>query len=193
MALLLPPRRAAAVARRAAHALRRVIPRQIQWQALDARAVALPAGVALALTAVGQGSAAWAPACCDAAAAGALAPPLRRDAGMLDSTVPQGNTMAQLPGLALHLLRCAWRCIELAWLALPPLLWLPAHLAILYTTSSSHQTKPSSSLMVRLLCNALERAGPTAIKLGQWVSTRPDLFPPELCIHFSARCENYDF
>ena len=41
--------------------------------------------------------------------------------------------------------------------------------------------------MVRLLCNTLERAGPTAIKLGQWVSTRPDLFLPELCVHFSAR------
>ena len=41
--------------------------------------------------------------------------------------------------------------------------------------------------MVRLLCNAFERAGPTAIKLGQWASTRPDLFAPELCNHFSAR------
>lgn len=33
---------------------------------------------------------------------------------------------------------------------------------------------------------AMQRAGPTFIKLGQWASTRPDFFPPQLC-HELAR------
>lgn len=33
---------------------------------------------------------------------------------------------------------------------------------------------------------AMQRAGPTFVKLGQWASTRPDFFPPQLC-HELAR------
>ena len=34
----------------------------------------------------------------------------------------------------------------------------------------------------RLLATTLELAGPTYIKLGQWASTRPDLFPDDMCV-----------
>jgi len=33
---------------------------------------------------------------------------------------------------------------------------------------------------------ALVKAGPTFIKLGQWIATRPDLFSPELCTHLGG-------
>eukprot|EP01052_Picozoa_sp_SAG31_P044086 SAG31_NODE_7563_length_1653_cov_1.278636_2_plen_168_part_00 len=39
----------------------------------------------------------------------------------------------------------------------------------------------------RLGVATLQAAGPTFIKLGQWASTRPDLFEPELC---QARCQH---
>ena len=36
------------------------------------------------------------------------------------------------------------------------------------------------------LVAAMQRAGPTFVKLGQWASTRPDFFPPAFC-HELAR------
>ena len=122
---------------------------------------------------------------------GLSAPPTQSAA----DTAPARGVVAWLldvAGQALHFLRCCLRCVQLASLALPPVLWLPVHALMCYPGPAEQQDAApvgaaSSTLMVRLLCNALERAGPTAIKLGQWASTRPDLFPPELCVHFSAR------
>ncbi|XP_038608727.1 uncharacterized aarF domain-containing protein kinase 2 [Tachyglossus aculeatus] len=42
-----------------------------------------------------------------------------------------------------------------------------------------------SSLWLRLLLRATESSGPTFIKLGQWASTRRDLFSEEFCATFS--------
>jgi len=44
-------------------------------------------------------------------------------------------------------------------------------------------TAPS---VFRLLARTLEAAGPTYIKLGQWASTRPDLFPESMCDALTA-------
>ena len=104
------------------------------------------------------------------------------------------DLLVDIAGRTLHAFRCAFRCLQLFSLALPPLIWLPVHVIFSSATlrhgcptQPSDSMSISGSLMVRLLCNALERAGPTAIKLGQWASTRPDLFSPELCNHFSTR------
>uniref|UniRef100_A0A8C2UMP8 AarF domain containing kinase 2 n=1 Tax=Chinchilla lanigera TaxID=34839 RepID=A0A8C2UMP8_CHILA len=42
-----------------------------------------------------------------------------------------------------------------------------------------------AALWLRLLLKATEAAGPTCIKLGQWASTRRDLFSEAFCAHFS--------
>ncbi|KAJ7329108.1 hypothetical protein JRQ81_015282 [Phrynocephalus forsythii] len=42
-----------------------------------------------------------------------------------------------------------------------------------------------ASLWVRLLLRVTESSGPTFIKLGQWASTRRDLFSEEFCVRFS--------
>nr|XP_028602508.1 uncharacterized aarF domain-containing protein kinase 2 isoform X1 [Podarcis muralis] len=42
-----------------------------------------------------------------------------------------------------------------------------------------------ASLWLRLLLKATESSGPTYIKLGQWASTRRDLFSEEFCARFS--------
>jgi aarF domain-containing kinase len=108
------------------------------------------------------------------------------------SSVRLADWLVDVAGSVYHALRCMVRCLQLICIALPPVMWLPLHV-LLSSTVLHHGRKTQSdgsiscSLMVRLLCNALERAGPTAIKLGQWASTRPDLFPPELCNHLSAR------
>nr|XP_013014257.1 uncharacterized aarF domain-containing protein kinase 2 isoform X3 [Cavia porcellus] len=42
-----------------------------------------------------------------------------------------------------------------------------------------------AELWLRLLLKATEASGPTCIKLGQWASTRRDLFSEAFCAHFS--------
>ncbi|XP_058153463.1 uncharacterized aarF domain-containing protein kinase 2 [Dasypus novemcinctus] len=42
-----------------------------------------------------------------------------------------------------------------------------------------------SSLWLHLLLKATETSGPTYIKLGQWASTRRDIFSEAFCVHFS--------
>ena len=42
-----------------------------------------------------------------------------------------------------------------------------------------------SKIWYKLLGNALSRSGPAFIKWGQWSSTRPDMFPTELCDAFT--------
>ncbi len=67
-------------------------------------------------------------------------------------------------------------------------LWLRgAFLALLFTPAVT--TAPLAAwaggatrqAWLQLVCWTLERAGPAFIKWGQWSSTRPDLFPPDLC------------
>lgn len=57
-----------------------------------------------------------------------------------------------------------------------PLLWL-------YPVT--HLSSSFASLWFHLLLKMTESSGPTYIKLGQWASTRRDLFSEEFCIKFS--------
>eukprot|EP01012_Entosiphon_sulcatum_P057075 TRINITY_DN80799_c0_g1_i1.p1 TRINITY_DN80799_c0_g1~~TRINITY_DN80799_c0_g1_i1.p1 ORF type:complete len:553 (+),score=105.34 TRINITY_DN80799_c0_g1_i1:1708-3366(+) len=68
-------------------------------------------------------------------------------------------------------LRSAVHCVHLALVFAPLVAGYLLHILHLLSVQS----------LDRLLCWSLEQAGPTFIKLGQWVSTRPDLFGPELC------------
>lgn len=86
--------------------------------------------------------------------------------------------------------RGLWRCAVLGVLALPPLLWLPVHLLLLpMATPSADEAGATAAawrcVLPRLLCWSCELAGPAFIKLGQWASTRPDLFPPDACAHLA--------
>ena len=47
-------------------------------------------------------------------------------------------------------------------------------------------------LLNTILIWCIQKAGPTFIKLGQWASTRPDLFPPKTCAMLSVLHSNVD-
>eukprot|EP01006_Ploeotia_vitrea_P015056 TRINITY_DN4169_c0_g1_i2.p1 TRINITY_DN4169_c0_g1~~TRINITY_DN4169_c0_g1_i2.p1 ORF type:complete len:323 (+),score=9.87 TRINITY_DN4169_c0_g1_i2:68-1036(+) len=67
--------------------------------------------------------------------------------------------------------RCCWHVLRLWWGFLPCLIMGTLYLARLCKLRRVHNS----------FRNALSRSGPTFIKLAQWMSTRPDLFPPDLC------------
>ena len=98
----------------------------------------------------------------------------------------------------------AWRTIQLFFLFLPNLSTLPIQylIATRYKTSeildneeNNFQNNSEIGILSRLtwferiwyqtLLTAIEYAGPTFIKLGQWASTRPDVFSKGLAIILS--------
>ena len=82
-------------------------------------------------------------------------------------------------------LRCFVRCLELAVVFAPLLLlWLPYQSLQLLARAT---LRPGGALSAavdaagwKLTVATLQLAGPTFVKLGQWASTRPDLFEPAL-------------
>jgi hypothetical protein len=66
------------------------------------------------------------------------------------------------------------RLIDLSLLASPFLVLMP----LSYVSSNAQTAAWDYALW------AIEKAGPTYIKLMQWASTRQDLFSPEFCAHF---------
>ncbi|KAJ6660028.1 hypothetical protein lerEdw1_018226 [Lerista edwardsae] len=85
-------------------------------------------------------------------------------------------------GASTGLFQCMWSAFSLAlraWVLLlrfGPLLWL---YPLTYLSASF------KSLWLHLLLKVTESSGPTCIKLGQWASTRRDLFSEEFCTKFS--------
>ena len=67
------------------------------------------------------------------------------------------------------------RAVQLTCLFTPPLLMVP--FAYAFTSLRS--------ILQDWLVWSLSTAGPTFIKLGQWLSTRPDIFPMEFCLKLS--------
>ncbi|ELW68845.1 Putative aarF domain-containing protein kinase 2 [Tupaia chinensis] len=80
---------------------------------------------------------------------------------------------------------------RLGWVSLHLRIWLRAGvllvkffpLLLLYPLT--YLTPGVSALWLHLLLKATETSGPTYIKLGQWASTRRDLFSEEFCARFS--------
>lgn len=74
---------------------------------------------------------------------------------------------------------------------LRPRVWLRAgallarFLPLLLLLPLTYLAPGLAALWLRLLLAATEAAGPTCIKLGQWASTRRDLFSEAFCAHFS--------
>ncbi|XP_021119360.1 uncharacterized aarF domain-containing protein kinase 2 isoform X2 [Heterocephalus glaber] len=74
---------------------------------------------------------------------------------------------------------------------LQPRVWLRAgtllarFLPLLLLLPLTYLAPGLAALWLRLLLKATEAAGPTCIKLGQWASTRRDLFSEAFCAHFS--------
>ena len=69
------------------------------------------------------------------------------------------------------IIRTCLRFLNLAFLFMP----------VICTYPLTYVSKKVNSQWLIVLLWTLERAGPTFIKLGQWVSTRRDLFSAELC------------
>ncbi|GAV09323.1 hypothetical protein RvY_18886 [Ramazzottius varieornatus] len=68
------------------------------------------------------------------------------------------------------------RCIRLGLMYLPLLIVYPLMI----------QTPALKMLWLRALLKAFEWSGPTFMKFGQWMSTRRDIFSPQLCAVFSS-------
>lgn len=70
---------------------------------------------------------------------------------------------------------------------------LSIRLAPLFLTSLIRWIYPTNLMEVlteQILTTCLERSGPVFIKLGQWASTRPDIFDPSICQYLERLHEN---
>lgn len=67
----------------------------------------------------------------------------------------------------------------------------------LFVGAFIHQTDgPLRRFWLHLLLRSLESAGPAFVKWGQWASTRPDIFPADICdelsrLHMQAPRHSY--
>ena len=82
------------------------------------------------------------------------------------------------PIYPLEPLKIVVRWVYLSVLYTPLLLSLPLWLLIESWTGRQSRIRMA---WFELLCWTFETSGPTFIKLGQWASSRADLFPPYLC------------
>lgn len=87
--------------------------------------------------------------------------------------IPPWDKKLDLP----RFLRLLWRCSYLSVL-FTPLIWVST---IQFLLPSAMCPSAFETLRDRLLLLTLEWAGPTFIKFGQWMSTRPDLFARHIC------------
>ncbi len=88
---------------------------------------------------------------------------------------PKKGSLRRLIYLAFSYISLAWRFVRLTCTFFPVLLLYPF-------ACVSRVTKRT---WWRLSLFACEHSGPTFIKLGQWASTRRDLFDEEFCLIFS--------
>ena len=81
--------------------------------------------------------------------------------------------------------RIFFRIWNFARLALRFIIVMCMFSPLLITYPITYTSQTANVLWLRALLWTLERAGPTYIKLGQWIGTRRDIFSAELCDIFS--------
>jgi aarF domain-containing kinase len=72
------------------------------------------------------------------------------------------------------------RSLQLGFLFTPSLILFP------FWQLHRRFINPKSTWWIKLFVKTLHSAGPVYIKLGQWLSTRSDLVPPDICTHLAT-------
>jgi aarF domain-containing kinase len=93
---------------------------------------------------------------------------------VLPNELPIESIPSTLIETLFHFLELWTRCLYLMFLYTPVLATAP------FTLISNEWVET----WWQLLRQTIQQSGPCAIKLAQWIATRPDLFPEELCQHF---------
>ncbi|XP_004594526.2 uncharacterized aarF domain-containing protein kinase 2 [Ochotona princeps] len=113
---------------------------------------------------------------CGTGASGGLCQKKARWSGLAEN-VPTGERVSQAGSIGHIFLQVR------VWLRACALLMKFFPLLLLYPLT--YLAPGVSALWLRLLLKATETSGPTYIKLGQWASTRRDLFSQAFCAQFS--------
>lgn len=113
------------------------------------------------------------------------------------------KVLYQINDTIIEPIRIFVRFLELSAIFIPlllvyPISWLGHHKRIQMNPDRVIQEKSGSLLWYKLLRKALELAGPTFIKLGQWAGSRTDIFSEGLCaelgeLHSNARPHSVEY
>ncbi|KAJ5580103.1 uncharacterized protein N7459_006088 [Penicillium hispanicum] len=82
-----------------------------------------------------------------------------------------------------------FRFLHLVVIFMPVVITVPA-IWLGRSAGSQNSARGGTLWWYRFLVEAMERAGPAFIKLGQWAASRTDIFPPEMCIVMSSLHSN---
>ena len=125
----------------------------------------------------------------------AIAPSVSRTESLVDAEPKAENVAGEMSksvsARLSRLSRSLQRLLKLCWSLFNDCV-RAIQLLIIFTPAAVTWPVLSAQHWNRLLVSSLAFAGPTFIKLGQWASTRPDLFSPQFCRDLSSLHESAD-